>query len=185
MATLPCTTAVTWLGRLALACVPVPLAPIRLQHWLATPYQQRHNAPAPFNSGTGIGVPNSQGGQPPKAAFFASVRNTVGASFSMAGHGGSVLARAGFLDAGTPIPPCACPPRLASGGGSNLVKETCTMSSIALRVVRALFPVFSVPVSTVPTHTKACAMARLLVSQGKRVAIVPVATGLTVSEVKA
>lgn len=59
------------------------------------------------------------------------------------------------------------------------------MSSIALRAIRALFPVFSVPVSTVPTHAQACAMARLLVSQGKRVAVAPATRGFTVSEVKA
>lgn len=182
MATLPCTTAVTWLGRLALACVPVPLAPIRLQHWLATPHQQRHNAPVPFNSGAGLGGPNKKADSR-LAAIFMSVRITIGAP-SMVGRGGGVLARAGsFL----PVrQPCHVPTTQLGGWvmGFTLKKEA-TMPSIALRVVRALFPVFSVPVSTVPTHAQACAMARLLVSQGKRVAIAPAAQGFTVSEVKA
>ena len=151
---------------------------------LATPHQQLHNPPVPFNSGPGLATGYTKADSR-LAAIFTSVRNTIGASFSMAGRGGSVLARAGFLDAGTPIPPCACHPRLASGGGSNLVKETCPMSSTTLRVVRALFPVFSAPASTVPPHAQACAMARLLVSQGKRVAVAPAARGFTVSEVKA
>ena len=137
----------------------------------------------PFNSGTGIGVPNDMADSR-LAAIFTSVCNTIGAPFSTAGRGGSVLARAGFHIDGTPTPPRACHPRLASGSRSLSDMEA-TMPSIALRIVRALFPVFSVPVSTVPTHTQACAMARLLVSQGKRVAIVPAATGFTVSEVKA
>lgn len=59
------------------------------------------------------------------------------------------------------------------------------MHSLALRALRAAFPLFAVPVSTVATHPEACALARLLVAQGKRAAIAPAATGFTVSEVKA
>lgn len=150
---------------------------------LATPHQQRHNVPVPFNSGTGIGVPNDMADSR-LAAIFTSVCNTIGAPFSMAGRGGSVLARAGFHIAGTPIPPRACHPRLASGS-RPLSDMEATMPSIALRAIRALFPVFPVAVSTVSTHAQACAIARLLVSQGKRAAVAPAAHGFTVSEVKA
>lgn len=142
-----------------------------------------HNTAVPFNSGTGLGGPNIEADSR-LAAIFMSVRNTIGAPFSMAGRGGGVLARAG---SSMPVrQPCHVPASPLGGeeSGYQLVEEA-TMPSIALRVVRALFPVFSVPVSTVPTHAQACAMARLLVSQGKRVAIAPAAQGFTVSEVKA
>lgn len=150
---------------------------------LATPHQQRHNPLVPFNHGTGLGGPNSKADSR-LAAIFMSVRNTIGAP-STVGRGGGVLARAGSL---LPVrQPCHAPTTLLGGWvmGLTLSKETCTMSSIALRAIRALFPVFSVPVSTVPTHAQACAMARLLVSQGKRVAVAPAARGFIVSEVKA
>lgn len=150
---------------------------------LATPHQQRHNPLVPFNHGTGLGGPNIKADSR-LAAIFMSVRISIGAPL-MAGRGGGVLARAGSL---MPVrQPCHVPASPLGGEelGLTLIKETCPMSSIALRVVRALFPVFSVPVSTVPTHAQACAMARLLVSQGKRVAVAPATRGFTVSEVKA
>ena len=183
MATLPCTTAVTWLGRLALACVPVPFAPIRLQHWLATPHQQRHNAPVPFNSGTGIGVPNPVADSR-LAAFFMSVCNTIGASFLWRAMVGACLHAPVSTGPVRQSRHAPATPDWRREAGLNDQSEA-TMPNIALRVVRALFPVFSVPVSTVPTHAQACAMARLLVSQGKRVAIAPAAQGFTVLEVKA
>ncbi len=150
---------------------------------LATPHQQRHNAPVPFNSGTGFGDLTTSADSR-LAAFFMSVCNTIGAPFSMAGRGGDTF---GYAGSDVPVrQPRHVPatPVWRRIAGPTLTSEA-TMPSIALRVVRALFPVFSVPVSTVPTHAQACAMARLLVSQGKRVAIAPAAQGFTVSEVKA
>lgn len=59
------------------------------------------------------------------------------------------------------------------------------MPRIALRTFRALFPVYAVPVSTLPTLAEARALAALLVSRGKRVAIQSAAQGFAVSEVTA
>ncbi len=150
---------------------------------LATPHQQRHNSPVPFNSGTGLGGPNTKADSR-RMRHFLRPSYTIGTS-SMSGRGGRAFVLAGsFVPVrqschvlGTPL-----------GGEESsfaLTKETCPMSSIALRAVRALFPVFSVPVTTVPTQTEACAMARLLVSQGRRATVAPAAQGFTVSEVKA
>ena len=59
------------------------------------------------------------------------------------------------------------------------------MPSIALRAFRALFPVYAIPVSTLPTLPEARALAVLLVSRGKSVTIQPAAQGFAVSEVTA
>lgn len=150
---------------------------------LAHSLTSRYIAPVPFNSGTGIGVPNQLAdNRCNSGGFFSSVRCCT--PFSMVGRSGGVLARAGFQLAGTPTLLRACHPRLASGGRLQPQLEA-TMPSIALRAVRALFPLSAVPVSTVPTHAEACAVARLLVLQGKRIAIAPADRGYTVSEVRA
>ena len=143
-----------------------------------------HNPPVPFNNGPGLATGYKKADSR-LAAIFTSVCNTIGASFSMAGRGGDTFGYAGsFLPVRQPhhVP---ATPRLATRARASQLKKEATMPSIALRAIRALFPVFSVPVSTVPTHAQAYAMARLLVSQGKRVAIAPAAQGFTVSEVKA
>ncbi|KZE25329.1 hypothetical protein AVW16_03240 [Crenobacter luteus] len=57
------------------------------------------------------------------------------------------------------------------------------MSHIIPRALSRLFPVFSSPVSTLPTLAEARALAALLVSRGKRVSIAPAAHGYTVAEV--
>lgn len=150
---------------------------------LATPHQQRHNAPVPFNSGTGIGVPNPVADSR-LAAFFMSVCNTIGASFLWRAMVGACLHAPVSTGPVRQSRHAPATPDWRREAGLNDQSEA-TMPNIALRVVRALFPVFSVPVSTVPTHAQACAMARLLVSQGKRVAIAPAAQGFTVLEVKA
>lgn len=150
---------------------------------LAHSLTSRYIAPVPFNSGTGLGGPNHKADSRLSAAIFTSV-TSLGALFSMVGLGRGVLARAGFLMAGPPTLPCAHHPRLAANGGPSKHKEA-TMPSIALRAVRALFPLSAVPVSTVPTHAEACAVVRLLVLQGKRIAIAPADRGYTVSEVRA
>ncbi|GAB2902758.1 hypothetical protein GCM10027202_34250 [Microvirgula curvata] len=60
-----------------------------LAHSLAS----RYIAPVPFNSGTGLGGPNTKADGRP-AAIFTSVHNTIAAP-SMPSRGGGVLARAG------------------------------------------------------------------------------------------
>lgn len=150
---------------------------------LASQATASHNPPVLFNHGTGLGGLNTKADSR-RMRHFLRPSYTIGTS-SMSGRGGRAFVLAGsFVPVrqschvlGTPLG--------GEGSSFTLTKETCPMSSIALRVVRALFPVFSVPVSTVPTHAQACAMARLLVSQGKRVAVAPAARGFTVSEVKA
>lgn len=53
------------------------------------------------------------------------------------------------------------------------------------RALRALFPLHTVPVSTLPTHAEARALAALLTCRGKRAVIYPAQRGYTVSEVAA
>lgn len=79
----------------------------------------------PFNSGAGIGVPNPvtdsrpySDGQPPICGIFCVRLQHHWCVSSMAGRGGRAARLAGIHWAGTPIPPCACHPRLASGGRS-------------------------------------------------------------------
>ena len=181
MATLPCRTAVTWLGRLALACVPVPLAPIRLQHWLATPHQQRHNAPVPFNSGTGRRNPNITLADTAARAVFLCSFVLLRLQW-WAGRGSFRAGRFQCADIPTPVRSATHRRKWVAENKPHIGGHD--MSKLRHALSR-LLPVFSVPVSTVPTHAQACAMARLLVSQGKRVAIAPAAQGFTVSEVKA
>ncbi|TCP10893.1 hypothetical protein EV683_11710 [Crenobacter luteus] len=57
------------------------------------------------------------------------------------------------------------------------------MTHIIPRALSRLFPVFAVPVTTLPTLAEARALAALLVSRGKRVSIAPAAHGYTVAEV--
>ena len=80
----------------------------------------RHHASVPFNSGTGIGLPNVLADSRHFAAFFASVTYAIGVSMvSMVGRSGGVLARAGFQDAGRPTLLRACHPDWSRDGGFN------------------------------------------------------------------
>ncbi|WP_168209751.1 hypothetical protein [Chromobacterium paludis] len=58
------------------------------------------------------------------------------------------------------------------------------MPSIALRALRAIRPFFAVSIATTPTRAEAAALARLLVSQGRRAVILSAAQGFNVSEVR-
>jgi len=98
----------------------------------------RHNASVPFNSGTGLGGPNSKADSR-LAAIFTSVRNTIGTS-SMPSRGGRALALAGSLlpvrqscyVLGTPL------------GGEVLsltLSKEATMPGIILRALSRLFPI--------------------------------------------
>lgn len=59
------------------------------------------------------------------------------------------------------------------------------MPKFLCRALRALFPLHSKPVSTVPTQVEARALAALLISRGKRAVVYPASHGYTVSEVAA
>lgn len=59
------------------------------------------------------------------------------------------------------------------------------MPQALTRALRALFPVTTVAVSTLPTLAEARALAALLVAHGRRACIAPAARGFTVSEVVA
>jgi hypothetical protein len=73
---------------------------------------------------------------------------------------------------------------LASGQAdlSTAVQET-IMSKLLARMLRALFPLQTKPVSTLPTRAEARALGALLVSRGKRAVVYPDQGGFTVSEV--
>lgn len=51
------------------------------------------------------------------------------------------------------------------------------------RALRSLFPVVTVPVSTLPTHAEARAMAAMLTAQGKRAVFHRTAQGFAVEVV--
>ena len=58
------------------------------------------------------------------------------------------------------------------------------MPGITLRAFRALLPAFPISIATTPTQTEAAALARLLVSQGRRAVILPAGAGYLVQEVR-
>lgn len=140
------------------------------------------NAGVLFNSGTGRGNPTTQADTAARAAFLC-LSHTIGAS-SMAGSGGEPSG-CRFPVSGFPHPTICLPPQPWKVGGRCKTTQEATMPSIALRAFRALFPVYAIPVSTLPTLPEARALAALLVSRGKRVAIQPAAQGFAVSEVTA
>jgi len=139
------------------------------------------NARVPFNSGTGNASPNIEADSRRTRHFLRPSYAT--SAPSMAGRGGEPSG-CRFLYAGLANPAMCLPPRMQAGCGSKPIEEA-TMPSVALRAFRALFPVYAIPVSTLPTLPEARALAALLVSRGKRVAIQPAAQGFAVSEVTA
>ena len=141
------------------------------------------NARVLFNSGTGRGNPNQEGGHRRECGFFVPVKRHS-CAFFMAGRGGEPSGCRSLL-AGFPHPAMCLPPQPWKVGGGFNPKKEATMPSVALRAFRALFPVYAIPVSTLPTLSEARALAALLVSRGKRVAIQPAAQGFAVSEVTA
>lgn len=124
------------------------------------------NAPVAFNSATEIGVSNHMADSRP-TRHFLRLSHTIATSFFMAGRGGSVHARAGSHVSGTPIPPRACLPRLASESRPQIHMEA-IMPKFFRRALRSVFPLVTVPVSTVPTYVEARALAALLTAQGQR-----------------
>ena len=140
---------------------------------LDRPHATRHHLPVPFNSGTGIGVPNQLADSRHFAAFFASVTYAMGASMvSMVGRSGGVLARAGFQLAGTPTLLRACHPDWRRDGGSHTQLEA-TMPSFALRAFRALFarsPAVSI-IRPAADLAEARRMAADLIAQDRRCSV--------------
>ncbi|MBX9298224.1 hypothetical protein K5M33_14045 [Chromobacterium vaccinii] len=57
------------------------------------------------------------------------------------------------------------------------------MSGITQRALCALLPAYSVSIATTPIRAEAVALARLLVSQGRRAVILPASIGYLVQEV--
>ena len=149
---------------------------------LDRPHATRHHLPVPFNSGTGIGVPNQLADSRHFAAFFASVTYAIGASMvSMVGRSGGVLARAGsILPVDQPRYAPATPIGLVVPG--LMLRMEATMPSFALRAFRALFarsPAVSI-IRPAVDLAEARRMAADLVMQGARVRIQPAARGFDV-----
>ncbi|MCG9065054.1 hypothetical protein LH425_08360 [Laribacter hongkongensis] len=137
------------------------------------PNLPRHHAPVAFNSATGIGLPIQNGGQPPYAAFFASVTYAIGASMvSMVGRSGGVLARAGsILPVDQPRYAPATPIGLVVPG--LMLRMEATMPSFALRVFRALLsrsPAVSI-IRSAADLAEARRMAADLISQDRRCSV--------------
>ena len=148
---------------------------------LATPHPQRHNAPVPFNSGSEFGD-STTSADSRLAAIFTSVCNTIGASISMAGRGGDTFGYAGSQCAGSPTPPRACHPRLATDGRPHIALEV-TMPSIT-RALSRLFPISST-ISTAANLAEAQTIARQhLARTGHSVRIAPASVGFSVVEVR-
>jgi len=142
-----------------------------------------NNSPVPFNSGAGFGDSINEGGQPPYAAFFTSVCNTIGASSSMAGRGGDTFGYAGCLRTGSPTPPRACHPRLATGSEPYAHTKEATMPSIT-RALSRLFPIAH-NIGTAATMAEAQIIARQhLARTGHAVRIAPASVGFSVVEVR-
>ncbi len=148
---------------------------------LATQHQQRDNAPVPFNSGIGFGDSNSKADSR-LAAIFTSVRNTIGAPFSMAGRGGDTFGYAGSL---LPVrQPChaLATPVWRRGASITLSKEA-NMPSIT-RALSRLLPISST-IGTAANLAEAQALARLhLALTGHAVRIAPAAVGFDIVEVR-
>jgi len=149
---------------------------------LASALRQRDNAPVLFNSGTGIGVLIKMADSR-LAAIFTSVYNTIGASISMAGHGGSVLARAGSI---LPVrQSCHAPatPDWRRAGGFYTQDGVRTMPTLS-RALSRLFPIAH-NIGTAANLAEAQALARLhLARTGHAVRIAPASVGFTVAEVR-
>lgn len=151
-------------------------------HHIDHPNRRRYGGTVVFNSATEIGVSNNKA-DGRLMRHFLCPSNTIGASFSMAGRGGRVERLAGPL---LPVRQSRHAPATLDwrrGVGITLNKEA-TMPSIALRVIRTLFPIYAAPISTLPTLIEARTLAALLVAQGRRVVIQHTEAGYTVGGVQ-
>ncbi|KJV24909.1 hypothetical protein VI06_20640 [Aquitalea magnusonii] len=148
---------------------------------LASAEQQRDNASVLFNSGTGIGLLNTLADSRHLRHFLRPF-HTTGAPFSMAGRGGSVLARAGSnvpVDQSRHAP---ATPDWSRNGGSKPTLEA-AMPKLS-RALSRLFPIAH-NIGTAANLAEAQALARLhLARTGHAVRIAPAAIGFTVAEVR-
>jgi len=142
------------------------------------------NAGVAVNPAAGLGLPNKKADTAAKAVFLR-LSHATRAPFSMMGRGEGQLRLGQCLLADSPTFAMHPSPLIGLRSDGVKPKKEASMPSIALRAFRAVFPVYAIPVSTLPTLSEARALAALLVSRGKRVAIQPAAQGFAVSEVTA
>ena len=145
--------------------------------WLDKAGLLPNNADVLFNSGTGIGLPNTEADTAAQAVFLRPYHATR-APFSMAGRGGSIFGCAGSFVPVDQSRHAPATPDWSRTGGLKLTKEA-TMPSIT-RALSRLFPATAVPVSTLPTLAEARALSALLVAQGRRAVFHRTAQGFTV-----
>ncbi|WP_243694747.1 hypothetical protein [Crenobacter luteus] len=136
----------------------------------------RYRAPVAVSPATGFSSPNQSPRSSVHAVFAALVRLQWAA---LVGRASALPVR----DCRSANPALRRPTRLAAGSGNSNANPEGTMTHIIPRALSRLFPVFAVPVTTLPTLAEARALAALLVSRGKRVSIAPAAHGYTVAEV--
>lgn len=150
---------------------------------LATPHQQRHNAPVPFNSGTGRENPIAQADNRCDGGFFTSVHR-YWCAFSMAGRSRASFGWAGSLCAGFSPLLRACHPRREKRLAGIQTAQEAIMPSIALRAIRAL-SLITHTISTAATMAEAQTIARMhLARTGHSVRIAPASVGFSVVEVR-
>lgn len=142
----------------------------------------RHNAPVPFNHGTGFDRLINLADTRHPGGFFTSAYHH--AYVFMAGRSGGAARLAGSRFRSV-NPATRLPPPFDSGRQAIQSNLGAIMPSIVLRTFRAIFPLFAYPVATVAHEAEARALAALLVAQGKRATIQRAEQGFTVSEVAA
>lgn len=131
---------------------------------------------------TGIGVPKTRRISRQQCGYFFIRRN--GSSFN--GRAVRGIARcAGTLSRYANLHGSARPNWRWEKRNKATADKEAIMPKCIHRAVRALFPLYAVPVSTVPTQAEARALAALLASAGKRAIVYPAKVGFTVSEVAA
>lgn len=134
------------------------------------------NAPVLFNSGTGIGLPNTKADTAARAVFLRPY-NATRAPF-MVGRGGSIFGCAGSFVPVDQSRYAPATPDWSRDGGCKPTKEA-TMPKLA----RALSRIFTAahPVAHFPTESEAVLFARQYLAQtGRAVAVAPAVIGFDV-----
>ena len=134
------------------------------------------NVPVLFNSGTGIGVPNTKADTAARAAFLRPFH--AARAPSMAGRGGSIFGCAGSFVPVRQSRHAPATPDWRRDGGAKPTKEA-TMPKLA----RALSRIFTAAhqVAHFPTESEAVMFARQYLAQtGRAVAIAPAVIGFDV-----
>lgn len=113
---------------------------------LATPHQPRHNSLVLVNPSARLGGLLDSRRIAAICGIFYVRQLPLVRPFLWAGHGRSVLARAGHLESRSANPAIVpAHPAWRREAGETRLKETCTMSSISLRAPRAHLSVHPVP----------------------------------------